>query len=153
MTGTADACQSAGFLVSERSDCLVEVLEPVPTERFGGDYAALREHVRTLIVDAEDEAPEDRLGRDARAPPSSCCGSRAVAGVERDLAVGLEAGERAPAQLVRDSPHRALESPRIRLRQMQSKTIAPAAGRPPSCAGRAALPRGALDLPRPARSR
>jgi 1-acyl-sn-glycerol-3-phosphate acyltransferase len=51
VTGTADTLPKHGLLVSVRADCVVRVLDPVYPDRFGSDHAALREHVRALIIE------------------------------------------------------------------------------------------------------
>ncbi len=53
ITGTANTLPKHGFVLNNKSDCRVEVLAAVPTEQFGADFAALREHVRALIIDGK----------------------------------------------------------------------------------------------------
>ena len=63
LTGTADMLPKHGFVIRRSAACRVHVLAPVDPARFGGDVAALREHVRRLI-EAEKallEAPPARL--------------------------------------------------------------------------------------------
>ena len=54
LTGTADTLPKHGLLVSPRANCRVHVLDPIAPERyadeFGNDVAALRDHVRELII-------------------------------------------------------------------------------------------------------
>ncbi len=51
VTGTMQTLPKHGFVIRERSDCRVRVLDPVDPARFSGDVAALRDHVRSLIVE------------------------------------------------------------------------------------------------------
>ncbi len=61
ITGTARTLPKHGFLLDSRADCVVRVLPPVDPAAFGGDVAALRDHVRELIIAEkariEGEAP------------------------------------------------------------------------------------------------
>jgi len=63
VAGTADALPKRGFVLRQRADCRVRVLEPVDPERFGGDVAGFRDEVRSRIVAAKaaldaERAPE-----------------------------------------------------------------------------------------------
>ncbi len=51
LTGTARTLPKHGLVLRDRADCRVKVLDPVAPGSFNGDVAALREHVRTLIVE------------------------------------------------------------------------------------------------------
>ena len=50
LVGTADTLPKHGLLVKPVAKCLVRVMDPVDPEPFGGDVAALRDHVRELII-------------------------------------------------------------------------------------------------------
>ncbi len=50
LAGTSDMLPKHGFVIRRSADCRVHVLDPVDPARFGGDVAALREHVRCLIA-------------------------------------------------------------------------------------------------------
>jgi 1-acyl-sn-glycerol-3-phosphate acyltransferase len=52
LTGTADTLPKHGVVLRTFADCRVRVLDPVDPAPFGGDFAALRDHVRGLVVDA-----------------------------------------------------------------------------------------------------
>lgn len=72
ITGTARTLPKHGFLLDSRADCVVRVLPPVDPAAFDGDVAALRDHVRELIVAEkarmEGEAPtEADVGSSAEA--------------------------------------------------------------------------------------
>lgn len=49
-TGTANTLPKHGLLVKPVANCLVHVMDPVDPADFGGDVAALRDHVRELII-------------------------------------------------------------------------------------------------------
>lgn len=51
LTGTARTLPKHGFVLQEKADCRVRVMSPVDPGQFGGDVAALREHVRSLIIE------------------------------------------------------------------------------------------------------
>jgi 1-acyl-sn-glycerol-3-phosphate acyltransferase len=51
LTGTARTLPKHGFVLREHADCRVRVLEPVSPRAFGNDVAALRDHVRSLIIE------------------------------------------------------------------------------------------------------
>ncbi|MFV8749995.1 lysophospholipid acyltransferase family protein [Nannocystaceae bacterium ST9] len=55
LTGTADTLPKHGYLVSPSANCRVRVLDAVDPAAFGADVAALRDHVRALII-AEKQA-------------------------------------------------------------------------------------------------
>jgi 1-acyl-sn-glycerol-3-phosphate acyltransferase len=50
LTGTGATLPKHGFRVSLRSNCVVRVMDPVDPRPFGDDVAALREHIRNLLV-------------------------------------------------------------------------------------------------------
>ena len=50
LTGTARTLPKHGFLLEKSADCHVSVMEPVSVAPFGEDVAALRDHVRDLII-------------------------------------------------------------------------------------------------------
>jgi len=50
LSGTARTLPKHGFVIRERANCRVQVLEPVDPGPFGGDYRALRDRVHELIV-------------------------------------------------------------------------------------------------------
>lgn len=68
VTGTAAALPKRGIVLRGRVDSTVRVLDPVDPHRFGGDAAALRDHVRGLIVQAKRQMEAHRAaavgGRD-----------------------------------------------------------------------------------------
>lgn len=66
ITGTARTLPKHGLLLDTRADCVVRVLPPVSPDDFGGDVAAMREHVRDLIV-----AEKARMEAAAEGPTSS----------------------------------------------------------------------------------
>lgn len=76
LNGTARSLPKHGFVLREPAACHVRVLPPVDTTRFGGDVAALRDHVRERII-AEKAALVLEDGRSARGTttPSSSAGS------------------------------------------------------------------------------
>ncbi len=51
LTGTGRTLPKHGFLLREAANCRVRILDPVSPARFNGDAAALRDHVRQLIID------------------------------------------------------------------------------------------------------
>jgi len=51
LTGTARTLPKHGYLLEESVNALVRVLPPVDVAPFGEDFAALRDHVRNLIVE------------------------------------------------------------------------------------------------------
>jgi 1-acyl-sn-glycerol-3-phosphate acyltransferase len=51
LTGTADSLPKHGFVLRQPCRARVRVLPPVPVEPFNGDVAALRDHVRALILE------------------------------------------------------------------------------------------------------
>jgi 1-acyl-sn-glycerol-3-phosphate acyltransferase len=51
LTGTARTLPKHGFVLREQADCRVRVLDPVSPQAFGNDVAALRDHVRSLIIE------------------------------------------------------------------------------------------------------
>ncbi|WP_373046813.1 lysophospholipid acyltransferase family protein [Vulgatibacter sp.] len=50
ITGTADTLPKHGLVIRRSAACRVHVLDAVDPAPFGGDVAALREHVRALIA-------------------------------------------------------------------------------------------------------
>ncbi|HLL52197.1 MAG TPA: lysophospholipid acyltransferase family protein, partial [Myxococcaceae bacterium] len=60
LTGTSRALPKHGFVIRDHVDCRVQVLDPVDPAPFGGDVAALREHVRGLMI-AEKDRMEGRV--------------------------------------------------------------------------------------------
>jgi 1-acyl-sn-glycerol-3-phosphate acyltransferase len=52
VVGTEDVLPKHGLILRKRADCRVQVLEPVDPAPFQGDVARLRDHVRSLIVEA-----------------------------------------------------------------------------------------------------
>lgn len=73
ITGTANLLPKHGLVLETKGHCHVRVLEPVSPEPFHGDVAALREHVRGLIVEEKARmhaAQEKRAkGRGRRGAP------------------------------------------------------------------------------------
>ncbi|MFZ5471400.1 MAG: lysophospholipid acyltransferase family protein [Myxococcota bacterium] len=59
LTGTGRTLPKHGFVLRDRANCLVKVLEPVDPAPFGGDLTAFREAVRSRIV--EEKAHLDLL--------------------------------------------------------------------------------------------
>jgi len=57
LTGTARTLPKHGFVLDSRADCVVRVLPAISPAPFGGDVAALREHVRDVML-----AEVERLG-------------------------------------------------------------------------------------------
>jgi 1-acyl-sn-glycerol-3-phosphate acyltransferase len=51
LTGTARTLPKHGYVLEENVNARVRVLPPVDVAPFGDDFAALRDHVRKLIVD------------------------------------------------------------------------------------------------------
>jgi 1-acyl-sn-glycerol-3-phosphate acyltransferase len=66
LTGTSHTLPKHGWKLDMRADCVVRVMPPVDPAGFGGDAAALRDHVRELIV-REKAAMERGGGSDAAA--------------------------------------------------------------------------------------
>lgn len=66
LTGTADTLPKHGVVLRSIANCRVRVLDPIDPAPFGADFAALREHVRALIVE-EHARMRGELGRDAPA--------------------------------------------------------------------------------------
>jgi 1-acyl-sn-glycerol-3-phosphate acyltransferase len=58
LSGTARTLPKHGYLFSEKATVRVRVLPPVEVAPFGQDFAALRDHVRALIV--EEKASLER---------------------------------------------------------------------------------------------
>lgn len=54
LTGTARTLPKHGFVMKENANCHVQVLPPIDPTPFGDDVAALREHVRGVMI-AEKE--------------------------------------------------------------------------------------------------
>jgi 1-acyl-sn-glycerol-3-phosphate acyltransferase len=52
ISGTARTLPKHGFIIKERVNCRVRVLAPVFPAAFHGDVAAMREHVRSLVISA-----------------------------------------------------------------------------------------------------
>jgi 1-acyl-sn-glycerol-3-phosphate acyltransferase len=50
LAGTGRTLPKHGFVLREHANCHVRVLDPVDPKPFGDDVAALRDHVRGLIV-------------------------------------------------------------------------------------------------------
>jgi 1-acyl-sn-glycerol-3-phosphate acyltransferase len=50
ITGTSRTLPKHGFLLETRADCIVRVLPPIPSDAFGDDVGALRDHVREVIM-------------------------------------------------------------------------------------------------------
>jgi 1-acyl-sn-glycerol-3-phosphate acyltransferase len=50
VTGTARTLPKHGFLLESKADCIIRVLPAVSPADFDGDVAALRDHVRELII-------------------------------------------------------------------------------------------------------
>lgn len=51
VAGTGDVLPKHGWVLRKPANCRVRVLEPVHPQDFGGDVAALREHVRERIIE------------------------------------------------------------------------------------------------------
>jgi 1-acyl-sn-glycerol-3-phosphate acyltransferase len=69
LTGTARTLPKHGLVLRDHADCRVKVLDPVDPAGFDGDVAALREHVRMLIV--EEKARIERAREALGAPDRS----------------------------------------------------------------------------------
>jgi 1-acyl-sn-glycerol-3-phosphate acyltransferase len=54
IAGTARSLPKHGFVLRERADCRVRVLAPVSPAAFGGDVAAMRDHIRGLIIEEKE---------------------------------------------------------------------------------------------------
>jgi 1-acyl-sn-glycerol-3-phosphate acyltransferase len=63
LTGTADVLPKHGWVLRGRADCRLRVLPPVDPKPFQGDVAALREHVRTLIIEEKRKMSAERAHR------------------------------------------------------------------------------------------
>lgn len=50
LTGTRETLPKHGFVIRDHANCRVKVLAPVDPKPFNGDLAALRDHVRELII-------------------------------------------------------------------------------------------------------
>ena len=61
IAGTAGILRKHGFVLSSTASCHIKALPPVAPQQFGGDVAALRDHVRELI--AREKARLDALPR------------------------------------------------------------------------------------------
>jgi 1-acyl-sn-glycerol-3-phosphate acyltransferase len=59
LTGTARTLPKHGFVLRQVARCRVRVMEPVDPRPFGDDVAALREHVRALIIEEKRRMLED----------------------------------------------------------------------------------------------
>ncbi len=59
LTGTARSLPKHGFVLRDRVHCHVQVLDPIHPSAFNGDVAALREHVRGVMI-AEQAAQRGR---------------------------------------------------------------------------------------------
>ncbi|MBW2422992.1 MAG: 1-acyl-sn-glycerol-3-phosphate acyltransferase [Deltaproteobacteria bacterium] len=61
--GTAEALPKRGFVLQGRHRISLEVLEPIPPERFAGDEPdAIAEHVRGIFIDALGKAKRESDG-------------------------------------------------------------------------------------------
>jgi 1-acyl-sn-glycerol-3-phosphate acyltransferase len=73
LSGTANTLPKHGVVLDARADCEVRVLDPVDPSAFGGDVAALREHVWNTLVEelarVQGMPPPTKLPV-ASAPPS-----------------------------------------------------------------------------------
>ena len=75
LTGTGRMLPKHGLVFSQKADCRVRVLDPVDPRPFGDDVAALREHVRGIMIrerdalraSAESRPAADQRGERARA--------------------------------------------------------------------------------------
>jgi len=54
LTGTARSLPKHGFVLRDHADCNVEVMDPIQPSAFKGDAAALREHVRGVMIARKD---------------------------------------------------------------------------------------------------
>jgi 1-acyl-sn-glycerol-3-phosphate acyltransferase len=63
VVGSAATLPKHGFKVTLRSHCIVEVMDPVDPAPFKGDVAAMREHVRDLIIARKNVLEAERLGQ------------------------------------------------------------------------------------------
>lgn len=70
LSGTARTLPKHGFVLRERANCRVKVLEPIRPEEFGDDCDVLRELVRSRIIEekARMEGPPP-ASEPARPPP------------------------------------------------------------------------------------
>jgi 1-acyl-sn-glycerol-3-phosphate acyltransferase len=55
VVGTERTLPKHGLLLEVRADCVVRVLAPIDPAPFGDDVAALRDHVRTIIIQERDK--------------------------------------------------------------------------------------------------
>jgi 1-acyl-sn-glycerol-3-phosphate acyltransferase len=58
--GTERTLPKHGFLLQVKAECIVRVLPPVDPTPFNGDLAALREHVRDIIIKERQKILEER---------------------------------------------------------------------------------------------
>lgn len=54
LVGTGRVLPKHGFLLRDKVHCRVQVMDPVDPSPFKGDVAALREHVRALIIEQRE---------------------------------------------------------------------------------------------------
>lgn len=74
VTGTARTLPKHGFVLREFANCRVKVLDPIDPAPFGDDFAALRDHVRELII-----AEKQRLEALEASPTASALSAKEVA--------------------------------------------------------------------------
>jgi 1-acyl-sn-glycerol-3-phosphate acyltransferase len=63
LIGTSDTLPKHGLMVKLHANCRVRVLDPIDPAGFEGDAAALRDHVRTLIVAEKRRMQQERGDR------------------------------------------------------------------------------------------
>jgi 1-acyl-sn-glycerol-3-phosphate acyltransferase len=64
ITGTAQTLPKHGLMVATRADCRARVLEPVSPGPFGNDLAALRDHVRSILMGEKQRMEAEEVGED-----------------------------------------------------------------------------------------
>ncbi|MHB8873057.1 MAG: lysophospholipid acyltransferase family protein [Myxococcaceae bacterium] len=71
ISGTALTLPKHGYLIDQSPNCRVRVLPPVDSAPFGEDFAALRDHVRQLIIDEKARMePPGAVARPVNLPGS-----------------------------------------------------------------------------------
>lgn len=69
LNGTARSLPKHGLVLREPAACHVRVLPPVDTKAFGEDFAALRDHIRGLIVAEKSALVREDARRGAPSSP------------------------------------------------------------------------------------
>jgi 1-acyl-sn-glycerol-3-phosphate acyltransferase len=70
LTGTARTLPKHGFVLEKSCHCHVSVMEPLSVAPFGEDYAALRDHVRELIIAEKARVLEGAQQADGKVTPA-----------------------------------------------------------------------------------